>query len=353
MQQLTNQYRPLKTASRPKIWRRLNSHHSLNGGGTVVNLLIFIVLVAAIGLVFLNHQNITDAIRLHQNPPNGADISLANQDTMTAYARKVFYVNVPQISSQTSFASQCPNNGGEKTIVLGCYHSDQAGIFLLNVTDPLLNGVQQVTAAHETLHAIYDRLSAKKRASVDAMLLDYYHHDLKDQRIITNLNAYKISEPNDVVNEMHSIFGTEVASLPAPLETYYSQYFTDRHKIASYAAQYQSEFTSRQATVATDDTQLASSKTQIDSTEASLKSQLSAITTEQQTLASDRSSGAISTYNAAVPGYNAMVDAYNSGVASLQSLIDQYNALVQSRNAVALQEQQLTNELTSTATPIQ
>ena len=33
----------------------------------------------------------------------------------------------------------------EKTIILGCYHSDQEGIFVYNVTDPRLSGVEQVT----------------------------------------------------------------------------------------------------------------------------------------------------------------------------------------------------------------
>ena len=140
--------------------------------------------------------------------------------------------------------------------MLGCYHSGQSGIFVLDVTDSRLDGVEQVTAAHEMLHAAYDRLSRSERSKVDAMLEDYYKNDLKDQRIVETINAYKKSEPKDVVNEMHSIFATEIASLPAPLEKYYQRYFTDRGQIVANAERYKSEFTSRQEAIVGYDAQL-------------------------------------------------------------------------------------------------
>src|SRR5262249_17898052 len=123
--------------------------------------------------------------------------------------------NHPEIDTKNNFSSNCPNNGGEKTVILGCYHPDQNGIFVLGVSDPRLDGVMQVTAAHEMLHAEYDRLNSKDRSYVNGLLMDYYEHDLHDQRIQDVIAAYKLSEPNDVVNEMHAVFGTEIAKLPA------------------------------------------------------------------------------------------------------------------------------------------
>ncbi len=312
--------------------------------------MLFWAVIAAV--VLLNRQNLFDWFALRNYHAPTVVMQLATQDTMTAYGRKIFYVNHPKLDDRATFTSVCPNNGGEHTIVLGCYHGDQGGIFLLTVSDPLLNGVEQVTAAHEMLHAAYDRLSSKDRQHVDAMLMDYYNHDLHDQRLLDTIAAYKKSEPNDVVNEMHSVFGTEVANLPVGLEDYYKRYFTSRQQVAAYAAQYQAEFTSRQAVVKQDDAQLANLKSEIDSTQADLKAKLVVIMSEQQTLQSERSSGDIQAYNAGVPGYNRLVDQYNAEVHSLQLLIDQYNALVSARNAIALQEQQLNNELTG-ATPIQ
>lgn len=333
--------------------RKKNPRLKLSAGRARLGVLVtLLVLLAAAGTAAAERNNLYDWWRLrnYQAPP--AIAQLATQDTMTDYARHMLYVNQPDLETGATFRQSCPNDGGEKTIVLGCYHGGESGIFLLNVNDPLLNGVEQVTAAHEMLHAAYERLSGSERQKVDAMLLDYYDHDLHDQRILNTIAAYKQSEPHDYVNEMHSVFGTEIAQLPAPLEQYYKRYFTDRSVVAGFAAQYQAEFTSRQATVAQDDAKLSAMKTQISSAEEDLKTQLTAINAQQAALNSARNNGNIAAYNAGVPDYNRLVDAYNSGVDNLQALINQYNQLVASRNAVALQEDQLANELSNTATPI-
>lgn len=310
-----------------------------------------LIVLALAGGIVSQKQAIQDEWKLYNYTAPAAVADLATQDGMTNYARRIYYVNHPDIISGSSFGQYCPNNGGEKTIILGCYHSGQGGIVLLGVTEPLLNGVEQVTAAHEMLHAAYDRLSSSDKAKVDAMLEDYYKHDLHDSRLLAIIDAYKVSEPNDVVNEMHSVFGSEVANLPQPLEQYYKKYFNDRAQVAAFAAKYQAEFTSRQNIVARDDAQLATLKTQIDSIEANLKNQIDTINSQQANLLSLRSTD-VAAYNAGVPSYNRLVDAYNREVSNLQNLVAQYNQLVNSRNAVALEENQLAKELTSSATQI-
>jgi hypothetical protein len=315
-------------------------------------LVVLVVWLAILGLIAGIRQPLFDwwQLRGYKAP---TDVSaLSAQDTMTDYGRKVFYVNHPAIDSKQSFRSVCPNGGGEQTIVLGCYHGNQRGIYLLDVTDSRLNGVEQVTAAHEMLHAAYDRLSSGDRNRVNTMLQDYYDHDLHDQRIIDTINAYRKSEPNDVVNEMHSIFGTEIVSLPSELETYYKKYFTDRSQVAAFAARYQSEFTSRQAAVERYDMQLAALKQQIKATNSDLEAKASSINSEQKRLVGLRSSGNIDAYNAGVPVYNQLIDTYNAELRQLQVAINQYNQLVTTRNAVALEQDELVNELSTQATPI-
>ena len=321
-----------------------------NHFGTLVALVIALLVL---GLAVLFRPNITDWLALRGYQPSDVVVSLANDDTMTAKARRIFYVNHPEIDSKSVFATKCTaGKGSEKTIVLGCYHGNQNGIFVLEVTDARLTGVEEVTAAHEMLHAAYDRLSTSERNQVNAMLLDYYHHGLKDQRIMTTLNAYKQSEPNDVVNEMHSIFGTEVANLPAPLEQYYKRYFTDRAKVTGFANEYETEFTSRQTAVATYDAQLAALKVQIDTMNAQLKTEYANITAEQNQLNALQSTNPPQ-YNASVPAYNRLVNDYNNQVTSVQNLVDQYNSIVTTRNAIALEQQQLANDLTNSSAPIQ
>jgi hypothetical protein len=325
----TNSYKP-ETKIRPK------RHYLLS--------LLLLAWIAIVVLAIFNVRNILDWFKLHGYHPPQNISTLASEDTMTPYATKIFKVNHPSIESETTFDKNCPNDGGEKTIVLGCYHSNQDGIYLLNVNDPRLDGVQQVTAAHEMLHAAYDRLSSSEKTKVDAMLLNYYNHDLHNQRILNDLKLYRQTEPGEVVNEMHSIFGTEIANLPSRLENYYKKYFSDRQKIAAYANQYESVFTTRQNEVNADDAQLNSLKNQIDSLEADIEAKYKSITAENTTLNSERTSDPAS-YNASVPGYNQQVDTYEAEAIQVNSLVNQYNELVAQRNNIALTENQLYSEL--------
>lgn len=308
------------------------------------------VLLALLLAVLLGHQQFVDWLRLRGYTAPAAVAQIAKEDTMTDRARHLFYVNHPTITTGKGFTDNCPA-GGEKTVVLGCYVGNDQGIYIYAIKDQRLNGVEQVTAAHEMLHAAYQRLSKSERTKVDAMLEDYYQNDLSDQRVKDTIAAYKKSEPNDVVNEMHSVFGTEVANLPAPLEAYYKQYFTDRSAVTTYTANYQSVFTSRQAQVAAYDTQLASLKTQIDTSNTELEQQKAALDNQNKELQVQRSSGQIEAYNAAVPSYNQAVRSYNIKLADTKNLIQQYNDIVNARNAIALEEQELVKELSSSSLP--
>src|ERR1700712_2299715 len=108
---------------RQNRYRRLKQ----SGRGGLATLLVLLILIGAAAFALRDRQNIMDWWTLRNYTPTSTVSALATQDTMTPYARKVFYVNDPQISSKTDFRGQCPNNGGETTIVLGCYHGFQNG----------------------------------------------------------------------------------------------------------------------------------------------------------------------------------------------------------------------------------
>jgi uncharacterized protein YukE len=283
--------------------------------------------LAAIFLSYTHAQGIEDWFKLRNYSPPPAIAALATEDSMTDYGRHIFYVNHPQLESNLAvFRQQCSQS--EQTIVLGCYHGGQRGIEVYNVRDERLSGIQQVTAAHEMLHAAYDRLAPKDKDRINAMLLDFYNNQLSDQRIKDTIDSYKKTEPTELVNEMHSIFGTEVASLPAPLENYYKKYFIDRSKVTGFASIYETEFTSRINRINEADARLAELKMRIKNEEQDLQSQLVA-------LQNDRSRVENSSSQAEVNNYNSRVAAYNAGVRQLQSDIASYNALVEERNQLA------------------
>lgn len=305
--------------------------------------LISTVLVLLLPLIgFWQRWNIYDAWRLNGYAPSTQVVTLADETSVNETGRKLFYVNHPKLETKTEFRQNCPT--GEQTIVLGCFVPFQ-GIYLQNIDDQRLAGVMQVTAAHEMLHAAYQRLSMSEKKRVGA-LLDAEFAKLKDERIKNTIEDYKKAGA-DISNELHSILATEVRELSPELETYYKRYFTDRYKVVAFSEHYEAAFTSRKAQVAEYDKQLASIKQQIDNLTAELDTDEQALNAKQEEMNKLAKANNIQQYNAQVPVFNAMVQAYNNKVSRVRSLIDTYNDIVKKRNDIALEESELVKAIDS------
>ncbi len=280
------------------------------------------------------------ALRNYQPPT--AVVALADETTMNTDSRRVFYVNRPQIQDKAAFYASCNEN--EQTIVLGCY-IERKGIFLLHVSDERLNGVEQVTAAHEMLHAAYDRLANSEKAKINTLLNQEYSK-LNDPSITEKINEYK-KNGADVINELHSILGTEVADLSPELELYYRQYFTDRAKIAAYAKQYENVFISRKKQLEDYNSQLDSIEKQVVANNASLATQAQDLDAEKARLTELRNNGDIDSYNAGVAPYNSKLRVYNNLVDQTKQLVAEYKSILDRRNQLAVEAQELTKALDS------
>ncbi|HSW75305.1 MAG TPA: hypothetical protein VLG16_05570 [Candidatus Saccharimonadales bacterium] len=312
---------------------------------------LLLLILAATGFgVVVKRDAITDWAVLQNYMPPANVAQLASQTTMTSLAKHYFYVNKPQIEGKDAFNTQCTNKI-EQSVVLGCFHGNRQGIFIFNVTTPELDGVQQVTAAHEMLHQAYQRLNSSEKQRVDSMLSSYYKTGLTDQTIKDQMASYQKSEPNDVVDEMHSVFGTEATRLPADLEQYYRRYFTNRSVVTGFYTQYQAAFTSRNQQIMDYDSQLTTQKQQIDALQALAMSQLQTLNAQKSQMDAQKAGGDIHGYNAMVDSYNQMVNQYNAQLDVLRQEIDGYNKLVAARNAIAVQEQQLQQDLSSQSLP--
>lgn len=296
-----------------------------------------VVLVAAAPLVIWTQRwNIYDTLRLRGYQPPAQIAQLATDTALNDNSRRLFYVYHPELEEKQAFNDNCKSS--EKTIVLGCYVSGR-GIYLYNVTDARLNGVVQVTAAHETLHAAYERLDGKEKQRVNGLIDDAYAK-VTNQRIKDTIEDYRLNGA-DITNELHSILGTEVRSLPAELEQYYARYFTNRLKVVEYSEKYEQVFTERKQKVAEADQQLEALKQQINAGEANLDDLSQELKNERSRLDRLLASKDYAAYNAAVPGFNSRVNAYNAQVGQVRRLIDQFNALVAERNSIAAEENDL------------
>lgn len=313
--------------------------------GRLIFSILFLVIVL---LAAWQRYFIYDQIRLWDYQPPAAVRQLADESTMLPSTRRTFYAYHPLIEDKDSFATHCTSN--EKTIVLGCYLSNK-GIYLYAVTDSRLHGEMEVTAAHEVLHAEYDRLNPFEKKKIDAMVSAAYSK-VTDKRIQGNIQAYRDANAN-IPDELHSILATEVRDLPSDLETYYKRYFSNRLAIVTFSEQYEKEFSSRREQLAADDAKLKEMKVQVDAQTSQLKQQAASISSNYKKLVALRDSGRVEEYNSGVSSYNQSIVSYNVQVRALQALIAQYNDLVASRNAISLEETQLMKAIDSRPTTLQ
>jgi predicted nucleic acid-binding Zn-ribbon protein len=299
-----------------------------------------------VGLTFFGlaeRQNIEDWWRLRDYTPPKQVQDLASATKMNDEGRKLFYVYEPALNDKTAFNQNCTDS--EKTLVLGCYVSKQ-GIYIFDVTDERLAGIEEVTAAHEMLHVAYERLSNRERRWVDNMVVNAFK-DVTNERIKTTVQQYREKDPSVVPNELHSILATEVRNLPDELDVYYRRYFTNRSAVVDLSERYEKAFTEREAKVASYDKQLSELKKQIDTLEKSLEERLAKLNAEKSRMDTLLAQKQYDSYNAAVPSFNAQVRSYNSAAAEARKLIEDYNQMVGNRNAVASEENELIKAIDS------
>lgn len=301
---------------------------------------LLIALVVVFGLaatVWAERQSLYDWARLRDYTPPAEIAQLATDTTMNATTRRLFYVSHPEIDDRSTFRQHC---GGfdEQTSVLGCYVRFK-GIFVFDVTDPRLHGVEQVTAAHEMLHAAYDRLNSSERARVDRLTEQAFEQST-DQKLKQTIENYRSHDSSVVPNELHSIIGTEVRELPPELETYYKQYFDNRAQIVDYYDQYEGVFTELK-------NHADSILRELEGLEAEAKQLGGTLEAQQQELRNERSN--VDT-EAEVNVYNAKVNDYNAGVRQYNDIVNRYKALIDEYNSIALEHQELNKALNSLPT---
>lgn len=318
--------------------------------------IVFCFVIVMAGFFALsNKQLILDQISIWQYEPSSEVVGLIDQSGMNDYGKFLFLASQPTLAKSTSevnlFNSVC-REVELTTSILGCYSNHK--IFLYNITDPQLDGIRETTAAHETLHAAYARMSAKEKLLIDN-LLELESEKLKnDPEFIERMAYYARSQPGQRTNELHSIIGTEVASIDPELESYYKKYFADRQKVVALNARYSSVFR------------------KIASRAKELSVELAALS-ESIKSSSDRYNSETQAVNAAIVAFNnnasnglftsqSQFDHQRAVLVSKVSILGQmrtninndiakYDALVTEYNSIASQSEKLNNSLDSTLVP--
>lgn len=163
---------------------------------------------------------------------------MAKDAQLTEDAKFMFYASRPAVQPSETFNDSCQRKEANSPI-LGCYSAHR--IYIFDVTDERLDGIETVTAAHETLHAIWERLSTQEQQRLTPLLEAAYER-LADDELKERMAYYEKTEPGQSVNELHAIIGTEYDSIGSELESYYQRYFSDRAAVVQLHSEVDSVF---------------------------------------------------------------------------------------------------------------
>jgi len=241
-------------------------------------------------------------------PPDVQDLIATT--TMTDRARRIFVAANPAIEDTATFLANCGLALPTDTTATGHIHTQgcyAAGrIHLLAPERAEARELLTVVAAHELLHAVYASLAPPERARIDAEL---EAARVGNDRLEDRLKVY--GEGPTLINEIHSILGSEFDGLSPALEAHYAQFFTNRAAIVA----------ARQRTLGSREDEIRRMQADVDALDARI---LDLRATQEQL----RAVGNLRTYNANVPVINGLIDQYNQQVDVLNARIDEYNSLL-------------------------
>jgi len=201
-----------------------------------------LLLVGAGVIAFLGLPRLVDQYTVWTFRPSAAVSSLMESSQLTDEGRFVFLASKPVIETSTTFASSCASNQ-EGSGILGCYLPQNRSIHLFAVSEPRLLGLTDVVAAHEMLHAAWDRLNTAEKQQLVPLLENEAAKLVDDAAFQARLDYYAKNEPGERDNELHSIIGTEIAAISPELEAHYAKWFLNRQALVALQAKTDAVFT--------------------------------------------------------------------------------------------------------------
>lgn len=325
-----------------------NQHHPIR---LFFSLLFSLLLITAAAYIFLNRQQVMDQLTVWHYQPTSEVVTLANQTGMNERGKFLYYASQPVIESTQKFNQEC-DRLENSTSILGCYSGNR--IYVYDVTDPRLDGIRQVTAVHETLHAAYQRLNDTEKAKVDGLLEAEYTKLESDPDFKGRMAFYARTEPGERDNELHSVIGTEIASVSPALESYYKQYFTNRQMVTTLAAQYKSVFTKLTDQATKIGTQLTALNDAIQARSAAYNNNAEQLNADIATFNSRAESSGFSSqseFNSQRASLVARGIDLGTERTNINNDINQYNMLLTQYNSIVASSKQLYNSIDSTLAP--
>lgn len=178
--------------------------------------------------VWLNRTYISDVFSSIFSKLSPEVVAVEERVGLTDYGRLVFSATNTNLEDRDSFNERCKSHNQDIS-VLGCYAGGR--IYIYNINNEDLNGIVESTAAHELLHAMWNRMENGEKNRISKLLLDVYNDDKYHNMLAEDLENYGELER---IDELHSRIGTEIADLPEALEKHYAKYFINQDLVVDY-----------------------------------------------------------------------------------------------------------------------
>lgn len=191
---------------------------------------ILLVLVVIATIIVLNRAWIYDWFRGVTYRPTAEMISIRDELNLTGRGDFLFNATQPKLNGADDFNANCRQDESE-VAVLGCYTA--GNIYVYNITDAKLDGIRELTAAHELLHAVWARMGSTEKEDLKPILQQVYQNNLSVLK--DDIETYTDDE---WIEEIFVRAGTEIKKLPDTLEKYYAEIFDDQDAVVDFYESY-------------------------------------------------------------------------------------------------------------------
>jgi hypothetical protein len=280
---------------------------------------------------------IYDYYRAQTYQPSSEMMRIRESLNLTEQGEFLFNASQPELDSAADFNTNCQSNNSE-TAVLGCY--TMGTIYVYNIDSAELDGIRELTTAHELLHAVWARMSEEEKSALNSALAEV--RATNSAKLDEEIGAYDASESQE---ELYVRAGTEVANLPDVLERHYAEVFRDQDAVVAYYDRYIGVFQALQTELDGLAAEMETAKTTIDlktkeyekrseqlnadivsfnscaevvgcfETEAEFSAERAELVAEQEAL-----EVLYEELNGLITDYNAKVEQYNAGVTQGEKL---------------------------------
>ena len=197
----------------------------------LVYLGILVILAVAVTVGIINRDWIYDFWRGMSYQPAAEMEKIKGKLSLTDRGEFLFKASRPELNEREVFNEVCREVLDKELAVLGCYAAGDIHIY--NIQSKELDGILELTTAHELLHAVWARMNEGEKAALAGDLEKVYLENQK--QLEKELESYDDKQRQE---ELYVRSGTEIKNLPESLEKHYAEIFKNQDMVVDYYNKY-------------------------------------------------------------------------------------------------------------------